>query len=46
MKNYRFEQCMLSKSNSFDQNSMKVCHIVKYHDVVFKFNNGLYGTML
>ena len=37
---------LLSKSNSFDQNSMKLCHIVKYHDVFFKFDNGLYGTML
>ena len=46
MKNHRFKQCMLSNSNSFDHNSMKLCHIVKYHDVFFKFDNGLYGTML
>ena len=36
----------LSNSNSFDQNSMKLCHIVQYHDVFFKFDNGQYGTML
>ena len=35
----------LSKSNSFDQNFMKLGHIVKYHDVFFKFDNGPYRTM-
>ena len=35
----------LSKSNTFDQNFMKLGHIVKYHDVFFKFNNGPYCTM-
>ena len=25
---------------------MKLCHIDKYHDVFFKFDNVLYGTML
>ena len=33
------------KSNSFDQNFMKLGHIVKYHDVFF-FDNGPYCTML
>ena len=33
------------KSNTSDQNFMKLGHIVKYHDV-FKFNNGPYRTML
>ena len=36
----------LSKSNTFDQNFMKLGHIVYYHDVFFKFDNGPYGTML
>ena len=29
----------LSNSNSFDQNFMKLSHIVEYHDVFFKFDN-------
>ena len=37
---------MSSKSNTFDQNFMKLGHIVKYHDVFFKFDNGPYHTML
>ena len=36
----------LSKSNTFDQNFMKLGHTVKYRDVFFKFDNGPYGTML
>ena len=32
----------LSKSNTFDQNFMKLGH----HDVFFKFDNGPYRTML
>ena len=36
----------LSNSNTFNQNFMKLGHIVKYHDVFFKFNNGPYRTML
>ena len=36
----------LSNSNTFHQNFMKLCHIVKYYDVFFKFENGLYRTML
>ena len=35
-----------SKSNTFDKNFMEVGHIVYYHDVFFKFDNGLYRTML
>ena len=34
----------LSKSYSFDQNFMKLGHIIKYHNV-FKPDNGLYRTM-
>ena len=34
----------LSKSN--DQNFMKLNHIVYYHNVFFKFDNGLYRTRL
>ena len=36
----------LSNSNIFYQNFMKLGPIVEYHDVFFKFDNGLYGTML
>ena len=46
MKIHRFKRCPLSKSKSFDQNFMKLCHIVQYLDVFFKFDNGLYDTML
>ena len=45
MKIYPFKRCPLSKPNSFDQNFMKLCHIVCYHDVFFNFDNGLYGTI-
>ena len=38
--------CPLSKSNTFDQNFMKLGHIVKYHNVFFKFDNGPYRTRL
>ena len=46
MKTHRFKRCPLSNLNIFDQNFMKLCHIVKYHDVFFKFDNDLYGTMV
>ena len=46
MKIHHLKQCPLSKSNTFDQNFMKLGHIVKYHDVFFKFDNGPYRTML
>ena len=36
----------LFHSSTFDQSFMKLGHIVKYHDVFFKFDNGLYRTML
>ena len=36
---------LLTKSNSFDQNFMKLLHIIKYHNVLFKFYNGPYHTM-
>ena len=45
MKIHHLKQCPLSKMNSFDQNFMKLGHIDKYHDVFFKFDNGLYRTM-
>ena len=35
----------LAEIKSFDQNFMKLGHIVKYNDVFFKFDNGLYRTM-
>ena len=37
---------LLSKSNTFDQNFMKLGHIVQYHDVFFKLDNGPYHTRL
>ena len=46
MNSHRFKQCPLSKSNSFDQNLMKLGPIVKYHDVFTKFDNGPYRTRL
>ena len=36
---------LLSKSNTFDKNFMKLCHIEEYHDVFIKFDNGPYQTM-
>ena len=46
MKIHSFKRCPLTKLNSSGQNFMKLCHIVQYHDIFFKFDNGLYGTML
>ena len=46
MKIHYSKRCPLSKSYIFDQDFMKLGHIVKYHDVFFKFNNGPYRTML
>ena len=40
------KRCLLSKLNIFYQNFMKLGHIVKYHDVFFKFDKGPYHTML
>ena len=34
----------LSNSNIFSQIFMKLGHIVKYHDIFFKFDNGPYRT--
>ena len=45
IKIHHLKRCPLSKSNTFDQNFMKLGHIVKYHDVLFKFDNGPYLTM-
>ena len=42
MKNCRLKR-LLSKMNSFNYNSMKIGHIIKYH--VFKFQNGPYRIM-
>ena len=36
----------LSKSNTFDQNFMKLGHNVEYHVNFFRFDNGPYLTML
>ena len=44
MKNRRLNRRLLSKMNSFDYNSMKLGHIIKYHNV-FKFQNGPYRIM-
>ena len=46
MKIHRFKWCPHSKSNIFDQNFMKLCHIVEYHDVFIKFDNVLDGAMV
>ena len=45
-ENSLFKRHPLSNSNIFYQNFMKLGHIVKYHDVFFKFNNGPYRTLL
>ena len=45
MKNCRLEQRLLSKMNSFDYNSMKLGHIIKYHNV-FKIQNGQIASCL
>ena len=36
----------LSKSNTFDPNFMKLGHLVKYHNVFFKFDNGPFRSRL
>ena len=41
MKNYRLKRRPLSHMNSFDYNSLKLGHIIKYQNV-FKFQNGSY----
>ena len=46
MKNCQLKRRLLSKMNSFDYNSMKLGHIIKYHNYVFKFQNGPYHIML
>ena len=43
---YENSRCPLSNSNIFYQIFMKLGHIVKYHDVFFKFDNGPYRTRL
>ena len=40
MKIPSLKQCLLSKLNNFYQNFMKFCHIVKYYNAFFKFDNG------
>ena len=42
MKIHHLKRSPPFKSNIFYQNFMKLGHIVKYHDVFFKFQNGLY----
>ena len=46
MKIHCFKQRPLSNSNIFYQNFMKLGQIVKYYNAFFKFDNGLYRTML
>ena len=41
MKYHRLKRSLLSKINIFDYNSMKLGHIIKYHNVL-KFQNGPY----
>ena len=43
-ENHRLKRRLLSIMNSFDYNSMKLGHIIKYHNV-FKFQNGPYRIM-
>ena len=45
MKIHHLKRCLLSESNIFYQNLMKLGHIVQYHDVFFKFDNGPYRNM-
>ena len=44
MKNHLLKLRLLSNMNSFDYDSMKLGHIIKYHNV-FKFKNGPYHIM-
>ena len=46
MKIHHLKQIQLSNSNIFYQNFMKLGHIVKYHNVFFKFDTGPYRTSL
>ena len=46
MKIHRFQRCQHSNSNIFYRNFMKLGHIVKYHNVFSKFDNGPYRIML
>ena len=43
-ENHRLKRCLLSNMKNFDYNSMKLGHIIKYHNV-FKFQNGTYHIM-
>ena len=43
-ENHRLKRRLLSNMNSFDYNSMKLGHIIKYHSM-FKFQNGPYRIM-
>ena len=40
LKIHGLKRSPLSKSNFFDQNVMKLCHILEYHYVFLKFDNG------
>ena len=44
MKIHHLKRRPLSKSNTSDQNFMKLGHIIKYHNV-FKFQNGPHRIM-
>ena len=43
-ENCRLKHRLFSKMNSFDYKSMKLGHIIKYHNV-FKFQNGPFRIM-
>ena len=46
MKIHSFKRRPLSNSNIFYQNFMKLGHVVQYHNVFFKLDNGPYRTRL
>ena len=41
----RTQRRPLSKSNTFEQNFIKLGHIVAYHNVLYKFDKGPYRIM-
>ena len=45
IKNHRLKQCLFSKMNSLDYNSMKLGLIIMHHNFFFKIENGPYRIM-
>ena len=45
MKIHHFRWCLVYKSSNFDQNFLKLGHIVQSHNVFFVYDNGLYRIM-